>query len=75
MEKYKILKNLIEFNTIKDKENDQIINYLEYFLKDLNFKTEYKDKVLVMSIGKEPKLGFLGHTDTVEYIEGCNTNP
>ncbi len=28
-----------------------------------------------MSIGKESKIGFLGHTDTVEYIEGWNTNP
>ena len=26
-------------------------------------------KVLIMSIGENPKLGFLGHTDTVEYIE------
>ena len=28
-----------------------------------------------MSIGENPKLGFLGHTDTVEYIDGWNTNP
>ena len=28
-----------------------------------------------MSIGENPKIGFLGHTDTVEYIEGWNTNP
>lgn len=75
MEKYKILKDLVKFNTIKDKENVQIIGYIEEFLKKINFKTEYKDKILVMSIGKEPKLGFLGHTDTVEYIKGWNTNP
>lgn len=29
MEKYKVLKKLVEFNTIKDKENSEIINYLE----------------------------------------------
>ena len=75
MKKYKILKDLIGFNTIKDKENSQIINYLEKFLENLNFKTEYKDKVLIMSIGNDAKLGFLGHTDTVEYIDGWNTNP
>ena len=75
MEKYKILEDLIKFNTIKDKENYDIINYLEKFLTNLNFNTEYKDKVLIMSIGEEQNLGFLGHTDTVEYIEGWNTNP
>lgn len=69
MEKYKILKNLIGFNTIKDKENKQILNYIEKYLKELGFKTEYKTKDLVMSIGNKPKLGFLGHTDTVEYIK------
>ena len=75
MEKYKILKDLIKFNTIKDKENKQIINYIEKYLKGLNFKTEYKSKNLIMSIGKEQKVGFLGHTDTVEYIKGWNSDP
>lgn len=67
-DEYKILKDLVSFNTIKDKENNEIINYIENYLKSLGFKTEYKSKVLVMSIGVNPKLGFLGHTDTVEYI-------
>ena len=69
MEKFEILKNLVKVNTIKDKGNKEIINYIENYLKNLGFKTEYKTKNLVMSIGKEPKLGFLGHTDTVEYID------
>lgn len=72
---YKILKNLVSFNTIEDKENEQIVNYIENYLKNLNFKTEHKGKVLIMSIGENPKLGFLGHTDTVEYIEGWESNP
>lgn len=69
MQKYKVLKDLIEFNTIKDKENKEIINYIENYLKKYGFKTEYKTKDLIMSIGENYKLGFLGHTDTVEYIE------
>ena len=68
MKDFKILNDLISFNTINDKENNKIINYIENYLKGLGFKTEYKTKVLVMSIGNNPKLGFLGHTDTVEYI-------
>ena len=69
MEKYQILKDLVKFNTIKDNENTEIINYIEEKLKKLGFKTETKEKYLIMSIGENAKLGFLGHTDTVEYIE------
>lgn len=75
MEKYEILKNLVRMNTIEDKENTKIIEYLETVCKSMNFRTEYKGKNLIMSFGKEPKLGFLGHTDTVEYIEGWDSNP
>ena len=69
MKKYKILEDLVKFNTIKYKENQKIIDYIENYLSNLGFKTEYKTKDLVMSIGENPKLGFLGHTDTTEYIE------
>ena len=69
MEEFKILKNLVKFNTIKDKDNEQIMNYIENYLLKLGFKTEYKTKNLVMTIGKNIGLGFLGHTDTVEYID------
>lgn len=75
MKKYEILKNLVKFNTIKDKQNKEIINYIEKYLSNLGFITNYKEKNLIMSIGENPKFGFLGHTDTVEYIEGWNTNP
>lgn len=75
MEKYKVLKELVKCNTIKDKENKEIINYIENYLLQLGFKTELKNKNLIMSIGENPKVGFLGHTDTVEYIEGWNTIP
>ena len=75
MEQYKILKDLIKFNTVKDKENKKILNYIKHFLEGFNFRTEYKGKNLIMSIGEEYKFGFLGHTDTVEYIEGWDYNP
>lgn len=72
---YKILKDLVKFNTIKDKENKEIISYIEKYLLQLGFITEFKEKNLIMSIGEKQKLGFLGHTDTVEYIEDWNTDP
>lgn len=59
MKEYKILKDLVGFNTIKDKENKKIINYIETFLKNLGFNTEYKGKYLIMSIGENYKMGFL----------------
>lgn len=75
MSDYKLLKQLVKFNTIKDKENKKIIDFIENYLLKLGFKTEYKEKSLIMSYGENPSVGFLGHTDTVEYIEGWNTNP
>lgn len=75
MEKYQILKELVKFNTIKDNDNKNIIVYIENILKEKGFKVEYKGKNLIMSYGENPTFGFLGHTDTVEYIDGWNTNP
>ena len=68
-----ILKDLISFNTINDKDNKRINNYLEKYLKKLGFKTEYKSKCLVMSIGK-PILSFIGHTDVVPVINNNQLN-
>ena len=75
MEKYKILKKLVSFNTIKYEENKLILDYIEKYLLNLGFKTESKTKNLIMKIGENPKVGFLGHTDTVEYIDGWKSNP
>lgn len=69
LKEFKVLKDLVGFNTIKDNENSQIVDYIESYLKGYGFKTEVKTKNLVMSIGNNPQIGFLGHTDTVEYIE------
>lgn len=75
MTEYKILKDLVKINTIKDLNNQEIIEYIENILTKKGFKTEHKGKILIMSYGINPTFGFLGHTDTVEYIEGWNTNP
>lgn len=70
-----ILKDLVSINTINDKDNSKIVNYIESYLKDLGFTTEYKSKCLVMSNRKECNIGFLGHTDTVDYSNDWDTNP
>ena len=75
MEKYQILKDLIKFNTVQDKKNTEILDYIEELLKAKGFKTNYRSKVLIMSYGENPSFGFLGHTDTVEYIDDWDTDP
>lgn len=75
MEVKEILKDLIRFDTYKDKENKEIINYIEELLKEKGFKTEYKSNGLVMSIKDERKIGFIGHTDTVSSSDDWIYNP
>lgn len=70
-----ILDDLVRFNTINDLENMIIIDYLEKYLLNLGFKTEYKTKCLVMSIGENPVLSFVGHTDVVPVTDGWNYPP
>ena len=70
-----ILERLVRFDTIKDKNNKELFNFVESYLTDLGFKLEKKDKYLIMSYGENPTLGFIGHSDTVEYIDGWKTNP
>lgn len=75
MSSKEILKELISYNTINDKENKEIMNYIEQYLKELGFKTEYKSKCLVMSNSDYCNIGFLGHTDTVSYSSDWSYNP
>lgn len=70
-----ILKDLIGFNTIEDKQNKEIMDYIEDLLKSKGFETQYKSKCLVMSIKNKYNLGFLGHTDTVVAGSDWKTNP
>lgn len=56
MNEIDILKDLVSFNTIKDKENQKFLDYIEQFLSKLGFQTLKKEKFLIMSIGEKPKL-------------------
>ena len=53
MEDIKILEKLVSFNTIKDKENSQIMDFIEEYLRKYNFKTILRTKNLVMINAKE----------------------
>lgn len=75
MEVENLLNDLIRMNTVDDLENKKIIEYLEKYLKKLGFKTEYKTKCLVMSIGKDPILSFIGHTDVVSVTNDWKYSP
>lgn len=81
MEAKKILKDLVAFNTIADKENHLIMDYIDNFLSDLGFdverikNSETGKEVLVGKYGADPAVGFLGHTDTVDITEGWTTDP
>lgn len=70
-----ILRDLVKFNTVNDRDNKEIIDYLESFLLNLGFKTEYKSKCLVMSIGDSPILSFIGHTDVVSILDDWDYPP
>ena len=69
-----VLENLVKFNTIKDKENKEILDYIENTLISIGFKTEKRDKFLIMYNKENAQLGFLGHTDTVEFTDNWKYN-
>ena len=75
MSEIDILKALVKYNTVEDKENQKILTYIEDYLKPLGFTIQKKEKYLIMSIGRKPILGFIGHSDTVNYIKGWSINP
>ena len=74
MKQKEILKQLVSYNTIKDKQNKEIMNYIENYLKTYNFTTKRIKKCLIAYNDKNPKIGFIGHTDTVDY-ESWDGNP
>ena len=81
MEAKKILKDLVAINTIADKDNNRIMDYIDSFLSNLGFEIERKKnaetgkEVLIGKYGENPAIGFLGHTDTVEITDGWTTDP
>lgn len=76
-----ILKDLVAINTIADKDNKQIMDYIGGFFADLGFTVERKKndavqkEVLIAEYGEDPAIGFLGHTDTVDITDGWTTDP
>lgn len=76
-----ILKDLVAINTIADKDNQQMMDYLENFFSKLGFTIERKKndrtekEVLIAKYGEHPVIGFLGHTDTVDITDGWVTDP
>ncbi len=75
MNSNEILKKLISYNTVNDKDNKAIMSYIEQYLKKLGFQTDYKSNCLVMSNSNHCNIGFLGHTDTVLYSNDWTFNP
>ena len=75
MNEIQILKDLVKFDTIKDKENKEILDYIQNYFQILGFKLEKREKYLIMSYGENCNIGFIGHSDTVEFIDGWKTNP
>ncbi len=76
-----ILKDLVAINTIADKNNLEIINYIEDFLLPLGFtikriaNPDTGKEVLIGQYGENSAIGFLGHTDTVDITDGWDTDP
>ena len=67
MENKEILKKLVSFNTIKDKENKEIMNFIEDYLKEDGFTTKRIKKCLIAYNDINSNIGFIGHTDTVDF--------
>ena len=69
MNEIDILEKLVSFNTIKDKENKQIMDYIEIYTNNLGFRTIFRNKILVVANCnnlKDAGIAFVGHTDTVD---------
>ena len=63
-----ILHQLVAFNTITDKQNQQLLDYVSHYLAAYDFELERIGKCLLARRG-QPTLGFIGHTDTVPYAD------
>lgn len=76
-----ILEKLIKFNTVADKDNGEITSWISGFLNQLGFKVSLiknnkNNKAnLFATIGNNPILTFIGHTDIVPAGENWTTDP
>ncbi len=69
-----ILRKLVSYNTIRDNQNKEIMDFIEKYLKDYNFTTKRINKCLIAYNDLNPNIGFIGHTDTVDY-DSWDSNP
>ena len=67
MEVKEILKKLVSYNTIRDNQNKEIMDFIEEYLKEYNFTTKRVKKCLIAYNDENPNIGFIGHTETVDY--------
>ena len=74
MEAKEILRKLVSFNTIRDNQNKEIMDFIENYLKGFGFETKRIKKCLIAYNDVTPNIGFIGHTDTVDY-ESWDGNP
>ena len=74
MELKEILRKLVSYNTIRDNQNKEIMDFIEKYLKDYNFTTKRINKCLIAYNDLNPNIGFIGHTDTVDY-DSWDSNP
>lgn len=74
MDVKEILKRLVNYNTIKDNQNKEIMDFIAQYLKKYNFSIKRIKKCLIAYNSEKPKIGFIGHTDTVAY-ESWEGNP
>ena len=51
-----------------------MMDFIENYYKKYNFTTKRKDKCLIAYNSENPTIGFIGHTDTVDY-ESWDGNP
>ena len=71
MDKYSLLRDLVQFNTVFDAQNKSIMEYIDGYLTKLGFKCNYvidddtHKLCLVAVAGTDAELGFVCHTDTV----------
>lgn len=83
MNSQQILEKLIQFNTIEDKQNKEVMKYLAKILAPLGFKIQFiKDKqtgklnlLAKFNQKRKPVLTFSGHTDTVSATKNWTRQP
>lgn len=70
-----ILRRLVAFDTALDREREGIMDYIEGLMVPYGFSVRRVGQNLILNRGDSPRVGFLGHTDTVLKSEGWDGDP